>query len=292
MSDLTIEEWHAQFTRQARWTRAVRNRLYRQVNLLRAERVLDVGCGTGGITEEMAARCKGQVIGVDVDAAMVEFAQARPFDPSTGLRAGFAQDRPGQVEYHVGDAHQLDFPDGYFDVVACHFLLMWVSNPTLAVREMARVTRPGGAVLACAEPDYGGRIDYPEELPLARWQTEALRREGADPFIGRKLPALFTQAGLSANVGVIPSLWDKEALRAEFEAEWALMERTLIGIVSEDELRRYKGMDWQAIEDGQRLIFVPIFYCYNRTCHSKERSDEESRFTAAVTTSPSSSNQG
>jgi hypothetical protein len=59
-------------------------------------------------------------------------------------------------------------------------------------------------------------------------------------------------------------LWDDEALRAEFEAEWALMERTLIGIVSEDELRRYKGMDWQAIEDGQRLIFVPIFYAIGR----------------------------
>jgi SAM-dependent methyltransferase len=248
MPDLKIEKWHAQFTRQARWTRAVCNQLYRRVNLLRAERVLDVGCGTGVITEEMAARCRGQVTGVDVDAAMI----------------AFAQDSGGRAEYRVGDAHQLDFPDGHFDVVACHFLLMWVSNPALAVREMARVTRPGGAVLACAEPDYGGRIDYPEELPLARWQAEALRREGADPFMGRKLPALFTQAGLSANVGVIPSLWDDEALRAEFEAEWALMERTLAGIVSEDELRRYKQADWQAIEDGQRLIFVPIFYGIGR----------------------------
>jgi SAM-dependent methyltransferase len=248
MSDLTVEEWHAQFTRQARWTRAVRNQLYRRVNLLRAERVLDVGCGTGVITEEMTTRCKGQVIGVDVDPAMIEFAWAKG----------------SQAEYRVGDAHQLDFPDGHFDVVACHFLLMWVSNPTLAVREMARVTRPGGAVLACAEPDYGGRIDYPEELPLARWQAEALRREGADPFIGRKLPALFAQAGLSANVGVIPSLWDEEALEAEFDAEWALMERTLAGMVSEDELRHYRQVDWQAIEDGQRLIFVPIFYAVGR----------------------------
>jgi SAM-dependent methyltransferase len=248
MSDLTIEEWHAQFTRQARWTRAVRNQLYRRVNLLRAEWVLDVGCGTGVITEEMATRCKGQVIGVDVDPAMI----------------AFAQDRGDRAEYRVGDAHQLDFPDGHFDVVACHFLLMWVSNANLAVREMARVTKPGGAVLACAEPDYGGRIDYPEELPLARWQAEALRREGADPFIGRKLPAFFTWVGLSANVGVIPSLWDDEALRAEFEAEWALMEPTLAGMVDEDELQRYKRMDWQAMEDGQRLIFVPIFYAVGR----------------------------
>jgi len=241
---LTVAEWHTQFIRQARWTRAVRHQLYRQINLLRAERVLDVGCGTGVVTAEMAARCKGQVIGVDVDAAMVEF----------------AQERGGRAEYRLGDAHRLDFPDGHFDVVACHFLLLWVRDPALALREMARVTRPGGAVLVCAEPDYGGRIDYPEVLPMARWQAEALRREGADPFIGRKLPALFTQARLSARVGVIPSLWDNQTLRAEFEAEWTLMERTLVGVVSTGELKHYKRVDWQAIEDGQRLIFVPIFY--------------------------------
>jgi hypothetical protein len=141
---------------------------------------------------------------------------------------------------------------------------MWVGDPALVVREMARVTRAGGAVLVCAEPDYGGRIDYPQELPLARWQAEALRREGADPFMGRKLPTLFAQAGLSADMGVIPSLWDQEALWAEFEAEWALMERTLAGMVSEDELQRYRQMDQQAIEDGQRLIFVPIFYALGR----------------------------
>jgi hypothetical protein len=75
---------------------------------------------------------------------------------------------------------------------------------------------------------------------------------------------LFAQAGLSANVRVIPSLWDEEALRAEFEAQWALMEHTLAGMVSEDELERYKQVDWQAIEDGQRLIFVPIFYAVGR----------------------------
>jgi hypothetical protein len=53
-------------------------------------------------------------------------------------------------------------------------------------------------------------------------------------------------------------------LRAEFEAEWALMERTLAGMVSEDELGRSKQIDWQAIEDGQRLIFMPIFYAVGR----------------------------
>ncbi len=246
-SGLTVAEWHAQFTRQAGWTRAVRSRLYRRVNLLRAGRVLDVGCGTGVITEEMAGRCRGQVIGVDVDPAMI----------------AFAREQGGRAEYRVGDAHRLDFPAAHFDVVACHFTLLWLADPARAVREMARLCRPGGAVLACAEPDYGGRVDHPE-LPIAGWQAAALRREGADPFLGRKLRALFATAGLQAEVGVIPSLWDTAALQAECEAEWALLERTLAGTVDEAEIRRVRDEERAALESGARLVFVPIFYAVGR----------------------------
>jgi SAM-dependent methyltransferase len=62
------------------------------------------------------------------------------------------------------DRHTLPFQP-VFDVTFCHFLLLWVSNPEKVVAEMGRVTRPGGSV-RLAEPDYGGRIDYPESLSL------------------------------------------------------------------------------------------------------------------------------
>lgn len=244
---LSIAEWNEQFTRQAAWTRAMRSQLYRRVNLLRAERVLDVGCGSGVVTEELAARTHGRVIAVDVDAAMIEAAQARG----------------GQAEYRIGDVRQLDFPDRYFDVVACHFLLMWVDDAARAVREMARVTRPGGAVLVCGEPDYGGRVDWPD-LPIGQWQAEALQRQGADPFVGRKLRALLRQAGLDAEVGVIPSLWDAAALRDNFEDEWALLTRDVAGLVDEATFKRARDAAWRAIEDGTRLVFMPVFYGLGR----------------------------
>jgi SAM-dependent methyltransferase len=211
---------------------------------MRARRVLDIGSGTGTVTEELAARTQGRVIGVDLDPGMVAYAGGRE----------------GQAEYRLGDAHDLAFQDGKFDVVACHFVLMWCQDPVQVAREMVRVTRPGGAVLVCAEPDYGGRIDYPD-LPLGRWQSDALRREGADPSVGRKLRGVFAQPGTrQIDVGVIPGLWDPGTLRAEFDAEWALWERSLAGFVPADELAQVKAADLAAIEAGERLAFVPIFY--------------------------------
>jgi SAM-dependent methyltransferase len=250
---MTPEEWDLQFTRQAGWTRATRAHLYRRANLLRAKRVLDVGSGTGAVTEEMAERTRGKVIGVDLDPDMVAFAQSA----SSAARGG-------QAQYRLGDAHELPFPDAWFDVTVCHFLLLWCRDPKRAAQEMVRVTRPGGAVLVCAEPDYGGRIDHPA-LPLGRWQAEALHREGADPFLGRKLRALFALPGVrQADVGVIPGLWDLTTLRSEFEAEWALWERSFADFVPADELVGAKVSDRQAIEAGARLAFMPVFYAFVR----------------------------
>jgi SAM-dependent methyltransferase len=244
---LTVKEWEAQFARQAAWTRAVRSQLYRRVNLLRAERVLDVGCGTGVVTEELAARTRGRVIAVDVDAAMIAAARSRG----------------GRATYQEGSAGQLPFPDEHFDVVVCHFLLMWVDDAARAVREMARVTRPGGAVLVCGEADYGGRVDWPD-LPVGQWQAEALQRQGSDPFVGRKLGALLRQAGLEAEVGVIPSLWDTVALRENFATEWALLERDVAGLVDEAAFKWARDAAWRAIEEGTRLVFMPVFFGLGR----------------------------
>ena len=100
-----------------------------------------------------------------------------------------AQSHP-QYQVDLGDAHQLPLADGCFDVCLCHFLLLWVTDPIQVLQEMYRVTRSGGVVMALAEPDYGSRIDYPQELSLlGKWQMDSLEQQGADPFIGRKLRA-------------------------------------------------------------------------------------------------------
>jgi ubiquinone/menaquinone biosynthesis C-methylase UbiE len=246
--NFSISEWHRQFVRQARWTRDWRIRLYRQAGLWQAQNILDVGCGTGFVTEEIAQHTKGKVIGLDMDLSMIEWAERKE----------------SRIEWTIGDACQLPFSEAKFDLVICNFLLLWVQNPAEVVREMVRVTKKGGFILDTAEPDYGGRIDYPTELPIAELMSKALRKAGANPNIGRQLRKLFNEAGLSSEIGVIASLWNQEQMTAELDEEWQLIERS-IGDESEVEtLERYKNLEKQAFQTGERLMFMPIFYAIGR----------------------------
>ncbi|HNS51359.1 MAG TPA: class I SAM-dependent methyltransferase [Anaerolineae bacterium] len=243
-TQLTPAEWDSQYSRQAGWTRPTRTYLYRQASLARARRVLDVGSGTGTVTEEIAESTIGRVTGIDIDPEMVRFASGRG----------------GRAAYQAGDAHALPFADGLFDLTVCHFVLLWCRDPRQVAGEMLRVTRAGGTVLVCAEPDYGGRIDYPD-LPVGQWQARVLREEGADPCVGRKLRCLFAAPLLRRlEVGVIPGLWDPETLRREFDAEWSLWERSISGHVAAEEMAEVKAADWAATQSGERLVFMPVFY--------------------------------
>ncbi len=248
--DLTPSEWDDWFTVQADWTRSTRTWIYRQVGLAQADDVLDVGCGTGAITKTLIRWKPARVIGLDIDAQTLAFAQAHE----------------DSAVYVQGDAHRLPFPDRSFDVVLSHFLLLWLADPARGVREMARVLRPGGYAVACAEPDYGGRVDHPPALAsLGCWQTEALRRQGAEPEIGRRLGELFAAAGLQTTAGVMAGRWDHATpSEDDFDAEWAMRQRDLDGLVPPDKLRRWREIDHQALVEGRRVLFVPTFYALGR----------------------------
>jgi SAM-dependent methyltransferase len=165
-----------------------------------------------------------------------------------------------------GDALSLPYPDQSFDITYCHFLLLWVSDPKRALVEMRRVTRPGGHVLALAEPDYSARVDEPAELAvLGRWQAESLQRQGADPSLGGRLAELFYQAGIElVETGAIESRGKDARASAEWELEWAVLENDLAGFVPAEVIRRLKGLDKRAWARGERILHVPTYFAWGR----------------------------
>ncbi len=96
---------------------------------------IDVGCGNGAFTELMVRRCApSEVHGIDPSEGQLAYARSRPALSATT----FVQ----------GEAQELSFPDGRFDAAVMALVLVFVPEPAVGVREMARVTRPGGIVAA------------------------------------------------------------------------------------------------------------------------------------------------
>lgn len=237
--------WHARYLQQAVWTRDLRNYLFDRAGLPNANRVLEVGCGTGAILREINA--PAPLHGLDLEPASL--AQCFIHAPAALLT--------------LGDAHFLPYPDKSFDIVFCHFLLLWVSDPLRVVREMARV---GKTVLALAEPDYRQRVDEPAALkPLGEWQTQALIRQGADPFFGSLLAETFHQAGITLlETGPIQSMDAKRSLE-EWENEWDVIKADLADSVAGEDIQKMKELDEQARRRGERVLHVPTYFAWGKT---------------------------
>lgn len=147
------------------------------------QRVLDVGCGPGTLTAELVSRVGAE----SVSAA----------EPSAPFAAAVRQRLPG-VDVRQSRAEQLPFPDGTFDAALAQLVVHFMADPVQGLREMVRVTRPGGNVAACIWDHGGGRG------PLTAFWT-AVR--DLDPAAGDEsdlagaregdLARLFAQAGLT-----------------------------------------------------------------------------------------------
>jgi SAM-dependent methyltransferase len=238
-------DWHSRFTQQAKWTAELRRYLFTRTGLEGAQRILEVGCGTGAVLATLSS-LQTHLFGLDINEVFLKQASAHA---------------PG-VPLIQGDAYHLPFANGKFDGVYFHFTLLWVTDPSWVLHEARRLLRSGGWMLAMAEPDYGGRIDYPQSLAeTGRLQTECLRRQGADIQLGRRLGALFHQAGLrDIETGVVSGQWHEPPSQADLDQEWEVLEADLQGMLSSHELSDLHRIDRQAWQTGERLLFVPTFY--------------------------------
>lgn len=255
---------HASVLRSHRWRTAENSAGYLLPHLQPGQRLLDLGCGPGTITLDLARRvAPGQVVGVD-----------REEQPLHEARATAADRGVDNVGFEIGDAYRLDYPDASFDIVHAHQLLQHLSDPVAALVEMRRLCKPGGYV-AARDADYQAMTWYPADPRLDRW-LELYRllahANDAEPDAGRRLLSWALAAGCrevtsSASVwcyataeerGWWGGLWAERITRSAL-ADQALSQ----GLATREELteladawQHWAGQDdgWFAVLNGEILV--------------------------------------
>jgi SAM-dependent methyltransferase len=205
--------------RSHRWRTAENSAAYLLPHLSDGMRLLDVGCGPGTLTVDLARRVgpAGTVVGVDLSAAVVQEATAHA-----------TAEGAANVTFHSGDFRALNLAEGSFDVVHAHQVLQHLRDPVAALAAMGRLARPGG-IVAARDGDYTAFLWTPADPRLDRWREIYMAvsdRNGTAGDAGRWLLRWAREAGLS-DVTYTTSTWTfaDPADRAWWGDLWA--ERTV-----------------------------------------------------------------
>ena len=165
--------------------RRLRRRFLRFVGVRSRDRVLEVGCGTGVVLRDLAALvgARGAIVGVDPSRHVVTAARALCREVRT-------------ISVRVADGAHLPFAAGRFDAAIAVTVVLHVADPLAMVKEMVRVTRPGGTI-ALQEQDFGTvAVTHPDRELTDRILRGVAAHIYEEPYSGRRLPGLLRAAGL------------------------------------------------------------------------------------------------
>lgn len=197
-TDVYTHGHHDAVLRSHRWRTAENSAAYLLPHLNAGTNLLDVGCGPGTLTADLAIRvAPGRVLGVDLSNEVVD--EARDHAEERNVR---------NLDVVAGDFRDLDIREGGFDVVHAHQVLQHLREPVGALRDMARLTHPGG-VVAARDSDYSAMYWAPASAGLDRWREIYLavtRHNGAEADAGRRLLGWAQAAGLR-DVAYTTSTW-------------------------------------------------------------------------------------
>jgi len=223
-------------------------RCLEELALRGGERILDVGAGLGQLSRAMARAAGTRVVAVEASAEQMEAARALARVDEEELL----------LDLRAGDAGALPLADGEwgtFDLAHARFLLEHVQDPLRVVRGMARAVRPGGRVVL-ADDDHDLLRLHPEPPGVrAVWDAfvRSYDRNGNDPFVGRRLPSLLHQAGLSPR-RITWVFFGACAGDPVFPAYVANLAQNLRG--ASDRIAETGAADAAAVEDAARALFA------------------------------------
>jgi SAM-dependent methyltransferase len=249
---------HESVLRSHTWRTAENSAGYLLPHLRPGQSLLDVGCGPGTITADLALLVSpGEVVGIDAATEVVE--QARAHAAGLGV---------ANLRFEAGDLFALEYPDASFDVVHLHQVLQHLSEPVAALVEMRRVLRPDG-VLAARDSDYAAFSWAPADPLLDRWRElyyMVTERNGHDARIGPRLLAHAHAAGFR-DVTVSSSTWTyaEPESRAWWGALWAdrlrysrIAEQAMeYGLSDAEELEAVAGAFLRWAESDDAVFVIP-----------------------------------
>lgn len=218
---------HESVLRSHTWRTVENSAAYLIPHLRSGASVLDVGCGPGTITVDLARRvAPGRVLGLDASAEVVEKARAHAADEGVD-----------NVDFVVASAYDTGLPGDTFDVVHAHQTLQHLADPVAALREMRRVAASGG-VIAARDVDYAGTLVHPLSDGLEAWAAlyqRVHRSNGGEPDAGRRLRQWAIEAGFT-EVESSASIWcfASEEERAWWGGLWR--DRALLSAFADDAL--------------------------------------------------------
>jgi SAM-dependent methyltransferase len=228
-----------------------------RVGVRPGDSALDLGCGPLGVIDLLSERVgpDGRVVGMDVNPANV--ALARSYVHDHGL---------GNVSIVEGDARRTGLDSSSFDVVHERTLLINVPDPTAVLAEMTRLVKPGGWVIAI-DPDLSVQLYHPSHPAWDRLHEifmVAFQVDGADPFIGRRLPELLRAAGLTdvnveARVELYPLGHSRRTLRVDLVRS---MRAKIVarGIASEQELDDLDRVAREYLANPFALVMPGVYF--------------------------------
>jgi ubiquinone/menaquinone biosynthesis C-methylase UbiE len=221
---------------QSDWLAEARARILRLAEIAQRKSVLDLGCGYGVVTEELRRRTSGTVVALD-----------RSLTALSALRSSVC-----------ANALKLPFPDHSFDLIFSQNVLLWIRHKEDVIQEAYRVLKKDGAWVLL-EPDYGAMIEYPRDVESAWIWIDALKRCGADPRTGRKLPLLLQASDFNVRTEFLPRLEHPSMVRFDFLSELELTKE------EELQLQRIQRVS-HALSPAGYICHLPYFLIIAERC--------------------------
>lgn len=241
-------EWHERFLQQSEWSRTLRSYILKKINLPTSAKVVEIGCGTGAIVDNMQINFSRHITCLDLNIDFLQFFRLQSID----------------ANLVAADGYCTPFPMEYFDLVYCHFLLLWIKNPHDLIMEMKRISKINGWICCFAEPDYEGRIDYSvHDQEIGQLQNQSLQIQGVNLKTGRLLAKWLQDAGFETiHWGILGTEQTWSSTPKTDEAEKRILQYDLAQLCDPYSNRETTEITTNSEIKAQFTSFVPTFYAY------------------------------